>query len=98
MEEHARTPYEVMCHRCQVTFALGTKKCIHCGDKLGRRGARKAIVVDELAEIFQPDAEPEEHAPEAKASGRSRLPISPMTLIWVVVIAGSLAQRACQGG
>lgn len=28
-------PYEVRCHRCQCSFAPGTKQCLHCGGPLG---------------------------------------------------------------
>jgi hypothetical protein len=29
-------PYEVRCHRCQCSFAPGTKQCLHCGGRLGQ--------------------------------------------------------------
>jgi len=54
--------------------------------------------------LSHPAAPPEAtDAPEAviveeQASGRLRLPFSPMTLLWLVLIAGTVAQRACGGG
>jgi hypothetical protein len=29
--------YEIRCEDCKVSFPPGTKTCIHCGSKLGRR-------------------------------------------------------------
>ena len=40
-EKHT-TPYEVLCHHCNVTFPVGTKRCVHCGGRLGRRGGGTA--------------------------------------------------------
>lgn len=36
--EGAQTPYEVYCHACRVTFPVGTRRCLHCGGRLGARG------------------------------------------------------------
>jgi hypothetical protein len=27
--------YEVRCHHCDCSFAPGTKRCVHCGERLG---------------------------------------------------------------
>lgn len=35
--EGARTPYEVYCYDCRVTFPVGQKRCLHCGGRLGPR-------------------------------------------------------------
>jgi hypothetical protein len=29
------TLYEVRCYQCRCSFAPGTKRCLHCGGKLG---------------------------------------------------------------
>ena len=31
--ESSRAPFEVCCPRCEVTFPIGTKRCIHCGGR-----------------------------------------------------------------
>ncbi|MBW2268021.1 MAG: hypothetical protein JRH16_05560 [Deltaproteobacteria bacterium] len=99
MQDDALTPFEVFCHSCKVTFALGTKRCVHCGGRLLRRGGGGPAMG-----LSHPAAPPEAtDAPEAviveeQASGRLRLPFSPMTLLWLVLIAGTVAQRACGGG
>ena len=99
----APTPFQVYCHACRVTFAAGTKRCVHCGGRLSRedrptagslRGALNRLPAEEamVAEPF------EEMELEDQSRARSRLPISPVTLLWIVLIVGSVAQRACQGG
>jgi ribosomal protein L40E len=98
MQEHARPSYEVVCHRCGVTFAIGTKKCIHCGSRLGRSKDRATIEMLPSGELVRQGEAPEIVIAEEESSGRSKLPFSPMTLLWVVIIAASIAQRTCQGG
>jgi hypothetical protein len=106
MQQQTSTPYEIYCHHCRVTFALGTKSCIHCGGRLARRDAgagmrtppAEAFEPTPVGEIFEPGNDPEAELAEGKTSGRFRLPISPVTLLWLVLIVGSVAQRACNGG
>ncbi|HEB89086.1 MAG TPA: hypothetical protein ENI85_05905 [Deltaproteobacteria bacterium] len=31
--ESDQTPFEVRCPRCDVTFPIGTKRCVHCGGR-----------------------------------------------------------------
>jgi hypothetical protein len=96
MEQDAGSPFEVLCHDCHVTFALGTKQCLHCGGRLAPRGDTRPIARPDLAELLEPIGAPETVIVEEETRGRWRLPISPVTLLWLVLIAGSVAQRACQ--
>ncbi len=97
MQQEAGRPFEVFCHDCQVSFALGTRQCIHCGARLAPREDPPPIGQPDLAELLQPIGAAEAMGVEEKTGGRWRLPISPVTLLWIVLIAGSVAQRACQG-
>lgn len=97
MQQEARTPYEVFCPSCKVTFAVGTKRCVHCGARLTGRSGARGFARSHPSEALEPGFEPETVIVEEQTSGRSRLPISPVTLLWIVLIAGSVAQRACQG-
>jgi hypothetical protein len=36
--------FEVHCPRCKTSFAVGTKRCIHCGGPLGGRGGLSAAL------------------------------------------------------
>ena len=38
--EGARTPYEVYCFRCRVTFPAEARRCLHCGGPLFGAGER----------------------------------------------------------
>lgn len=75
--------YEVRCERCQTSFALGTKQCVHCGGAIGRR----LLAFDALAAVgagAKPGAaEREPNAPDAQpALGR----IFRVAMIGLVVV------------
>lgn len=38
-EQGVGSPYEVRCPRCNVTFPVETRTCIHCGGPTGASGA-----------------------------------------------------------
>lgn len=40
------TPYEVRCPRCDVSFPVETRRCIHCGGPTSAAGAPAPVVVD----------------------------------------------------
>ena len=86
-QDGPKTPYEVYCNHCQVTFPVGVKNCVHCGRRLGR-------------ERFQPTlglpAGSEEVLVEEEAPRRSG--ISPITVIWVVLLIGGYLYRSCSTG
>ncbi len=39
----SQSPYEVRCARCDVSFPVGTKDCIHCGGPTGPPGAEPSL-------------------------------------------------------
>lgn len=80
LQERGANPYEVRCYSCDTSFAPGTKQCVHCGQRLGRRslpplptGAEDA---DEMARV---------------STGRNLL----WVLTAMVMLLGSL-MRTCQ--
>ena len=88
-QDGPRTPFEVFCHNCRVTFAVGTKRCIHCGERLSRtRGGGPTH--DLPPEVDDLVAEPDRP--------KRSLPFSPMTLLWIVLLLGAGVQRACAPG
>jgi hypothetical protein len=90
MEASRPAPFEVYCDRCRVTFPVGTRRCVHCGGPTG--GAPRRVAMR-----FEPVAEPEVAEPEVEAElGRRRM-VSPMTLVWIVLIIAGYAIRACSG-
>ena len=82
------TPYEVHCPRCQVTFPVGARHCVHCGGRLSRERGRLPV----LEMSFEEGTEP------AEEEGPRRSPISPIAVIWVLLLVGGTLYRACTGG
>lgn len=91
MEIQSQTSYEVRCERCRVSFPVGTKRCVHCGERIGRpRAARVAM-------RHGPGAPP---PPVLDEVGDDEIPprsgmMSPVAILWIVLILGSAVYRAC---
>lgn len=83
--EGPQTPYEVYCYHCQVTFAAGTRRCVHCGRRLGSRGRAEAAGL-EASEVPEDVAEP--------GLGRR---LGGMSL-WVLIAIGAALSRMCAEG
>jgi hypothetical protein len=75
-------PYEVNCTRCSVSFPVGTRVCLHCGQPIGRPAAA-------LQSSTAPDVEGLEDLPMRS------LKFSPLTLAWLVAGVATVAYRAC---
>jgi hypothetical protein len=86
--EGPQTPFEVYCYNCKATFALGTRRCVHCGHRLGRQ-ARSA----------EGDARPEplEAAEEGIAEPSLARRIGG-TSLWVLIAIAAAASRLCAEG
>jgi hypothetical protein len=79
------SPYEVYCRSCRVSFPVGTRRCIHCGQPVGRGAAAAATAARPAAA----DEDLFEDMP-----GRS-VAFSPMTLVWLLAAAATVIYRAC---
>ncbi len=79
---------EVRCAGCGAGFAVGTRRCIHCGLPLGARSAPKLFTVPDTP---TPSAEPDrdDSAENARLSGL----LSGGVMLAVVVASALL--RAC---
>jgi hypothetical protein len=78
-------PYEVYCTRCSVSFPVGTRMCMHCGQPIGRSAAAAAGLQSSTA----PDVDDLEDFPMRS------LKFSPLTLAWLVAGVATVAYRAC---
>jgi hypothetical protein len=87
---YAPTAFEVYCHRCRVTFPLGTRTCLHCGGRLAKE--RRPAPATRLAAPPQ-ELEPEAVLPEEEVPVRRGL--SPFTAIWVLLAIAATLYRAC---
>jgi len=90
MKMRETSPYEVLCPRCNVTFPVGTRHCIHCGGPVGRgrglfSGATTTSPADRPEEIDELDDVPR------------RSPFSPVALLWVILLGAGAIYRACTG-
>ena len=79
-------PYEVYCTRCSVSFPVGTRTCVHCGQPIGRtapvaRAQRAPGPLDE--------------GPAEELPTRS-LAFSPMTFVWLLAAVATVIYRSCQ--
>lgn len=88
IEEGARTPYEVYCHNCRVSFPVGTRRCIHCGGRIGQR--RLAAVPGPIQTQPQPEIGDEEAIGEPSIGRR----LGTLSL-WMLVAIGAAIYRAC---
>lgn len=89
MQAHGpQTPYEVFCPRCNVTFPVGARQCLHCGGRLSR-DRRQA---NEAPMTFGEGAGPLEDERPRMA------PFSPVAVIWVLLFVALTVYRACTSG
>jgi len=84
-------PYEVLCPRCNVTFPVGTRHCIHCGGPIGGRGLFGGGA---QAPTLSPTGEPEDFDDDEMPR---RSPYSPVALLWVILLGAGAVYRACTG-
>jgi hypothetical protein len=80
-------PYEVYCTRCSVSFPVGTRTCVHCGQPIGRPIA--------LSRPLEAPGPLDEDPPE-ELSTRA-LKFSPMTFVWLLAAVGTVIYRSCHG-
>jgi ribosomal protein L37E len=87
----APAPFEVHCERCRVTFPVGTRRCIHCGSPTSRATRRHELRVEPARESEMEASE----APDPELARRRF--VSPLTLVWIALIAAGYLVRACSG-
>ena len=80
-------PYEVYCTRCNVSFPVGTRVCVHCGQPIGR----VAAVAGALRSPGPIDEEPQEELPPTRS-----VAFSPMTFVWLLAAVATVIYRSCQ--
>lgn len=90
--EGARTPYEVYCFRCRVTFPIGSRHCLHCGGPLFGAGERA-----DASDLAPGPARPIPPATDTDEGGLTVRGIASLAG-WVVVAAAALLQSLCQRG
>jgi hypothetical protein len=79
------TPYEVRCYRCQCSFAPGTKRCVHCGERIGGPPATFGAMLEGAT---PPAGAEDEERPEVPSPGRG--------LLWLVSAGAAVLLSALQ--
>jgi hypothetical protein len=99
--------YESHCPRCNVTFPVETKVCVHCDGRTGPSHVRlpdpppvssnetDAAAVAELLRRSQQESEPGEVQEMEKEPARTSPLRSLMTFVWVALAIGISVVRAC---
>jgi len=85
-----QNPYEIYCHRCNVSAPVGTRRCIHCGERLsGEQRPQRA----ELLGLFEADSgEADEEREEFATSIGSA---APKVALWILLLLGGFLYRFC---
>lgn len=65
------TPYEVRCHRCDVSFPVETRRCIHCGGPTAAAGQGITVTAFTGTVEAPTGSIPAPHAPEPISAGGS---------------------------
>jgi hypothetical protein len=81
------TAYEVRCLRCDCSFAPGTKRCLHCGERIGR-----PIRIEGLTGVL------DERGDDEVEVGSPTFLRGAMWALTAIVAMVMTAVRACQGG
>ena len=106
------TDYEVRCSPCDVSFPVETKRCIHCGGRLGKLAPRlqgvEGLAGFELgsglsqstpaSEASSEALSPAEREESEAPTGRFGFLRGGMTLVWIVLAALYSILRACGEG
>jgi hypothetical protein len=96
--------FEVRCHRCNVSFPIGTKVCLHCGGRTGEPAA--PVLLSEIRALSRPDGDgapllsqdgelAEAPAGDEAEPGRRSLFGTAMSLFWVLLLVGGYFFRSC---
>jgi len=90
--------FEVYCPNCRVTFPVGTRRCLHCGGRVGPRTSgmelREAqpLAREHFMGLESAEAEEEEGSP---AIGKARRIGS--VVMWIVIALAAAVSRFCTG-
>lgn len=86
LREGPQTPFEVYCYHCHVTFAAGTRRCVHCGARLGDRPGPPGLFAPPEASGDLADADAAELSVGRRLGGAS---------LWVLLALGAVVLRMC---
>ena len=105
--------YEVRCSRCDVSFPVETRRCIHCGGPTGGPTGRadQILAIDSIGAAGEMSGkvfmEPTSAMPELDERGlevaeESKSPVRSLIrslggFVWIIVLVGFTLARTCGG-
>ena len=100
--------YEVRCRHCDVSFPVGTKRCVHCGERTGVQPVfARNFADDPMADFGQPGdfsagetstARPIDFADEEEAEPRGTSMFRALgNLSWIILFVAITVYRSCAG-
>jgi hypothetical protein len=108
------SPYEVRCPRCDVSFPVETRRCVHCGGPTSASASPPSIEfatggpipgtspqetsTGKSGRTSAPEAGPLEVPEEAPSSLGSTLLRTFGSLFWVIALIGFSIMRSCSEG
>jgi hypothetical protein len=111
MNESQTSRFEVRCPSCNVSFPVGTKRCIHCGERTskslgnssGRLRSQEPASTQELRGPgstidYDGGESPFDEAGDEAVAPRTSILRRSVTIIWVVILIGISVIRACMEG
>lgn len=111
MNESQTTRFEVRCPSCNVSFPVGTRRCIHCGARTSKSlgngsGGLRSHEPASTQEVrgtwsaidYDGGESPFEEAEDEIVVQRSSILRRSATVIWVVLLIGISVTRACMEG
>jgi len=88
------TPFESWCPRCKVTWAPGTRSCVHCGGRVAE--SRTTLASDPFgAEPGRADAPPRAEDAAPRPAMRP-LRVGLATLWLIVAVAGAVVRHCAR--
>jgi hypothetical protein len=97
------SPYEVRCPRCDVSFPVGTRRCIHCGGPVPASAGIAAPIAPSAPSVepgpFEPPRPAEAPVGDEASSGvgTSLLKLSG-SLFWIIAVVIFSIARSCGEG
>ncbi|MEM7411239.1 MAG: hypothetical protein AAF430_13465 [Myxococcota bacterium] len=96
--EGPQTPFEVYCYQCQVTFPAETRRCLHCGAKVGARGMGQRFEPVPASEHGTGPPSPQDVLEEEEAESRTQLARRFGGLaVWGLIALSAILTRLCGG-
>ena len=87
--------FEVHCPQCQVSFPVGTRRCLHCGGGTVEPEVAAQIHALKTGEFLPPEDVDETVLAEELEQGSGRRGPRSLTLLWILMAVAASIYRSC---